>query len=169
MIVAFATDHGGWPLREAVLGVLQDLGCRALDFGTDRPEPCDYPPLARQVAEAIVAGRAERGILLCGSGVGMCVAANKVPGIRACVCHDSYSAHQGVEHDAMNVLCLGGRVIAAGLARELVRVFVQARFDGRPHHARRLEQLARLEKDVLAGTIGKTSSLGRLQTRGSQP
>ncbi len=157
MIVAFGTDHGGFPLREVVLKTLEESGCQVLDFGTDRPDPCDYPLYARRVAEALVQGQADRGILLCGSGVGMCVAANKVPGIRACVCHDPYSARQGVEHDAMNVLCLGARVIGPSLARVLVENFLSGRFDGAPHHQRRLRQIADLEKDVLTGTIGKAT------------
>ncbi len=155
MIVAFATDHGGFPLRAVVLQTCRDLSCQVLDFGTDRPEPCDYPEYARKVALAVVDGQAERGILLCGSGVGMCLAANKVPGVRACVCHDTYSARQGVEHDHMNVLCLGARVVGPGLARILVQTFLTARFDELPRHRRRLDQLAQLEKDVLAGRIGK--------------
>jgi ribose 5-phosphate isomerase B len=129
--------------------VLAELGARGddvVDVGTDAPEPrVDYPDKAREVGEAIRAGEAERGILVCGSGVGASVAANKLPGIRAGLCHDSYSAHQGVEHDDMNVLCLGSEVIGAELAAELVRAFLAAEFEGGERYVRRLEKVEEME------------------------
>lgn len=148
MIVAFGTDHGGFPLREAVLDAIAGEGHEALDFGTTSPEPVDYPDIVVPVVEAILGGRADRGVLLCGSGVGVCVVANKFPGIRACLCHDSYSARQGVEHDDVNVLCLGGRVIGPALAGELVRIFLRATFDGLERHRRRLEKLEQIERKL---------------------
>jgi ribose 5-phosphate isomerase B len=144
--VAVAFDHRGTKLRERVLADLAALGHETLDLGEDAPEPpVDYPDKAREVGEAIQAGEAERGILVCGSGVGASVAANKLPGIRAGLCHDTYSAHQGVEHDDMNVLCLGSEIIGAELAGELVRAFLAARFDGGERFRRRLDKIEALE------------------------
>lgn len=151
VVVAFGTDHAGLPLREPVLEAIRAAGHEVLDFGTDSPEPVDYPDIAEKVASAILQGRARRGVLLCGSGVGVTVVANKFPGIRACLCHDSYTARQGVEHDCMNVLCLGGRVIGPALARDLVRVFLAAEFDGLERHRRRLEKIAALEEKLRGG------------------
>jgi ribose 5-phosphate isomerase B len=146
MNVAVAADHAGSILIEPVLDEVRRLGHQALDLGThDCVTPDDYPDRAADVAAALVDGRAERGVLICGSGVGASVAANKVRGIRAALCHDTYSAHQGVEHDNMNVLCLGSRVIGAELALELVRAFLGANFTGEPRHKRRLEKIAVME------------------------
>jgi len=156
VIVAFGTDHGGFPIREAVLRAIRDTGHEPLDFGVQHPDPVDYPDIAEKVVDAVLGGRAERAILLCGSGVGMCVVANKFPGIRACVCHDPYSAGQGVRHDDMNVLCLGGRVIGAALAEELVRVFLAASFDRFERHRRRLEKIETIERRLL-GLDGRQS------------
>src|SRR5213076_1999713 len=142
MRVAVAYDHRGVKLRERLLEELAALGHEAVDLGTDKPEPrIDYPDKAREIGEAIRYGDAERAVFVCGSGVGASVAANKLAGIRAAVCHDIYSAHQGVEHDDMNVLCLGSEVIGAELAAELVRAFVSARFDGGERYVRRLEKI----------------------------
>ncbi len=145
MRVAVAADHAGWELKQHVLGFVRDLGHEASDLGTHSPDPVDYPDTAEAIGRAIVEGRAERGVLVCGSGVGAVVAANKMPGIRAGLCHDGYSAHQGVEHDDMNVLVMGGLVVGRELARELVRLFLEARFDGEERHRRRLDKIRALE------------------------
>ncbi|MGZ4257790.1 MAG: ribose 5-phosphate isomerase B [Gaiellaceae bacterium] len=152
MKVAVAFDHRGVKLREKVLAELGELGHEIVDLGTDRPEPrVDYPDKAREVAEAIHGGAAERGVFVCGSGVGASVAACKFAGIRAGLCHDTYSAHQGVEHDDMNVLCLGSEVIGPSLAAELVRAFLAARFDGGERYVRRLEKIAETEGENTYG------------------
>lgn len=146
MNIAIAADHAGYPLKARVIDIVRAAGHEALDLGTHSAEiAVDYPDLARAVGEAVQQGRAERGILLCGSGVGACVAANKMRGVRAGVCHDTYSAHQGVEHDDMNVLCLGARIIGPELAPELVRAFLGARFSGEERHVRRLEKVKAME------------------------
>jgi len=147
MKVALAFDHRGVKLRERVFEEVLQLGHEPVDLGTDRPEPrIDYPDKAREVGEAIREGRAERAVLICGSGVGASVAACKIAGIRAAICHDAYSAHQGVEHDDMNVLCLGSEVIGGELAADLVRVFLAASFDGGERYVRRLEKIEEMEK-----------------------
>jgi ribose 5-phosphate isomerase B len=152
MRVAVAFDHRGVKLRDRLLEDLVALGHDVVDLGTDRPEPrIDYPDKAREVGEAIRGGEAERAVLVCGSGVGASVAANKIPGIRAAVCHDTYSAHQGVEHDDMNVLCLGSEVVGAELAAELARVFLAARFDGGDRYVRRLEKIEEMERETTYG------------------
>jgi ribose 5-phosphate isomerase B len=144
--VAVAFDHRGAKLREDVSAAVAALGHEVLDLGVDAPEPrVDYPDKAREIGEAVLSGEAERGVLVCGSGVGASVAANKLPGIRAAVCHDAYSAHQGVEHDAMNVLCLGSEIVGAALARDLVRVFLKAQFDGGERYVKRLEKIEAME------------------------
>ena len=130
MRIALAADHAGFELKALMMERLTQDGHQVLDLGTDSTEPVDFPDYAQAVAEAIVSGKAERGILVCGSGVGACMAANKLRGIRAGLCHDTYSAHQGVEHDDMNVLCLGAQIIGPELALELVRTFLAARFSG---------------------------------------
>jgi ribose 5-phosphate isomerase B len=129
-----------------MVAYLNELGHEVLDTGTDSTQPVDYPDIAQAVGTALVQGRADRGILICGSGVGASVAANKLPGIRAGLCHDTYSAHQGVEHDDMNILVLGGLVIGLELARELVRVFLGGKFSGEERHRRRLEKVNALER-----------------------
>jgi len=147
MRVAVAFDHRGVKLRERVLEEVVRAGHEPVDLGTDAPEPrIDYPDKAREVGDAIRSGNAERAILVCGSGVGASVAATKIAGIRAAICHDTYSAHQGVEHDDMNVLCLGSEVIGAELAGELVRTFLGAKFDGGERYVRRLEKIEEMEK-----------------------
>jgi ribose 5-phosphate isomerase B len=152
MRVAVAFDHRGVKLRERLLEELATLGHEAVDLGTDQSEPrVDYPDKAREVAEAIRGGEAERALLVCGSGVGASIAANKVAGIRAAICHDSYSAHQGVEHDDMNVLCLGSEVVGAELAIELTRTFLAARFDGGERYVRRLEKIEEMERETTYG------------------
>ena len=147
MDVAVAFDHRGVKLRERVLDELAALGHDAVDLGTDTDaERVDYPDKARELGEAIQRGEAERGILVCGSGVGASIAACKLAGIRAAICHDVYSAHQGVEHDDMNVLCLGSEVVGAELAVDLVRAFLGASFDGGERYVRRLEKVRELER-----------------------
>ena len=145
--VAVAFDHRGVKLRERILEELAVLGHEVVDLGTETAERAiDYPDKAKDVAGAVRSGEAERAVLVCGSGVGASVAANKVPGIRAAVCHDTYSAHQGVEHDDMNVLCLGSEVVGPELAGELLRAFLTAQFDGGERYVRRLEQVQALER-----------------------
>jgi ribose 5-phosphate isomerase B len=149
MKVAVAFDHRGVKLRARVLEELQRLGHDPVDLGTDREEPrIDYPDKAREVGEAIRSGEAERGIFVCGSGVGASIAACKLPGIRAAICHDTYSAHQGVEHDDMNVLCIGSGVVGADLAAELVAAFLAAEFDGGERYVRRLEKIEAMEREA---------------------
>ena len=147
MRVAFAADHAGWPLRERVFAELRALGHEVVDVGSSQPVPGDdYPDAALAVARAIVDGRAERGVLACGSGVGACIAANKMRGIRACMCHDSFSARQGVEDDEMNVICLGARIIGDEVAAEVLRAFVGARFSNADRHRRRLDKVLEMER-----------------------
>ncbi len=147
MRVAVAFDHRGVKLRESLLEQLAGLGHEIVDLGTDTDAVrIDYPVKARELGEAILAGEAERGVLVCGSGVGASVAACKLRGIRAAICHDVYSAHQGVEHDDMNVLCLGSEVVGESLARELVAAFLKAQFNGGERYARRLKQIEDLER-----------------------
>ncbi len=151
MRVAVAFDHRGAKLRERVLQELALLGHDAVDLGvSDGAVRVDYPDKARELGEAVRSGEAERGVLVCGSGVGASVAASKLPGIRAAVCHDAYSAHQGVEHDDMNVLCLGSDVIGAELAADLVRIFLGARFGEGERYVRRLEKIEALERRTYA-------------------
>ena len=145
MRVVIGSDHAGFELKQEIIARLGELGHEALDIGTNGPEAVDYPDFAEAVALAVIDGKADRGVLLCGSGVGASVSANKIPGIRAAVCHDSYSARQGVEHDDMNVLVLGARIVASSLAKDLVRIFLAAEFTGEERHMRRLNKLKALE------------------------
>jgi ribose 5-phosphate isomerase B len=147
MRIAVGFDHRGVHLRETVLEAIAGLGHEVVDLGTDSPTPrIDYPDKAREVGEAIIGGEAERGVLVCGSGVGASVAACKLPGIRAAICHDVYSAHQGVEHDDMNVLSLGSEVIGPSLAADLIRAFLRAEFDGGERYVRRLQKIQDMER-----------------------
>ncbi len=149
MKVATAFDHRGVQLRDEVLATVAELGHEAVDLGTDTDAVrIDYPDKAREIGEAIRSGEAERGILVCGSGVGASIAACKISGIRAAICHDVYSAHQGVEHDDMNVICLGSEVIGPSLARDLVRTFLGARFDGGERYVKRLEKIEAMERGM---------------------
>jgi ribose 5-phosphate isomerase B len=149
MRIAVAFDHRGVRLREPVLETIGGLGHELVDLGTDSPTPrIDYPDKARDIGEAILAGDAERGVFVCGSGVGASVAACKLPGIRAAVCHDIYSAHQGVEHDNMNVLCLGSDVIGPSLTADLIRAFLAAEFNGGERYVRRLRKIEELERNA---------------------
>jgi RpiB/LacA/LacB family sugar-phosphate isomerase len=148
MRVCVGGDHAGFELKQELAAALRFDGHEVLDVGADsKDDSDDYPDFARAVGEAVRDGRSERGVLVCGSGVGASVAASKLRGIRAAVCHDTYSARQGVEHDDMNVLVLGARVIGAALARELVRAFLAARFSGEPRHIRRLAKVVALESE----------------------
>ena len=146
MRIAVGADHAGFPLKGLAVVQLQQLGHEVLDLGTDSEEPVDYPDFAQAVAEAVMRGEAERGLLLCGSGVGASVAANKVPGVRAAVCHDSFSARQGVEDDDMNVLCLGARVVGPQLALDVIRAWNGAVFSGAERHTRRLNKVKAIEE-----------------------
>ncbi len=148
MRVAFSADHGGADLKAELLARLADTGHELIDLGGDGSDPTDdYPDFARRLAYAIRDGEADRGILVCGSGIGASVAANKVRGVRAAIAHDTYSAHQGVEHDDMNILCLGGRVIGPEPALECVRAFLAATFSGAERHARRLAKVLAIEAE----------------------
>jgi ribose 5-phosphate isomerase B len=149
MRVAVAFDHRGVKLRERVLEDVQALGHELVDLGTDAAEPLvDYPDKAREIGDALRSGDAERAIFVCGSGVGAAIAACKLPGVRAAICHDTYSAHQGVEHDDMNVLCLGSGIVGPDLAGELVRAFLGAEFDGGERYRRRLEKIEAMESEA---------------------
>ena len=143
--IAIASDHAGFALKDEIAAQLRREGFSVLDLGTYTTDPVDYPDYARAIGKAIQEGEAERGILVCGSGVGASVAVNKMKGLRAGLCHDTYSAHQGVEHDDMNVLCLGARVIGTELANELVSAFLAARFTGEERHVRRLDKVKEME------------------------
>jgi ribose 5-phosphate isomerase B len=157
LTVAIGADHGGFTLKNELVSWLEET-CQVLNLGAHTFDPDDdYPDFAITVSEAVASGRADRGILVCGSGVGACIAANKVPGVRACLCHDTYSAHQGVDHDDMNILCLGSRVIGIELALELVKAFLNANFSGETRHCRRLEKVINIERQKMQSsrTIGK--------------
>ena len=157
MRVAVAFDHRGVKLRERVLREIDSLGGEIVDLGTDTDAVrVDYPDKARELGAAIADGRAERGVLVCGSGVGASVAACKLAGIRAAICHDVYSAHQGVEHDDMNVLCLGSEVVGAELAADLVKTFLQASFDGGERYVARLRKVEAMEKELKYGEVTTT-------------
>jgi len=144
--VALGGDHAGYPLKQRVAERFSGKVKKLIDCGTNSEESCDYPDFAIAVAREILEGRADRGVVICGSGVGVSVAANKIPGIRAAICHDTYSAHQGVEHDDMNVLCIGGRIIGSELAFEIVEAFLGARYTPGERHARRLAKVLEIEK-----------------------
>jgi ribose 5-phosphate isomerase B len=147
--VAVAFDHRGVKLRPRILQAVANLGHEVVDLGVDAVDPrVDYPDKAREIGESILGREAERGILICGSGVGAAVAACKLPGIRAAICHDMYSAHQGVEHDDMNVLCLGSEVIGAELATDLIQTFLAAQFVGEERYVRRLQKIEELERNI---------------------
>ena len=145
MRVAIGTDHGGFALKAEIVAEVRSLGHDIVDKGTDSAVAVDYPDFAEAVGLSVASGEAERGIVLCGSGVGASIAACKIPGVRAAVCHDTYSAHQGVEHDDMNVLTLGARIVGTELARELVRAFLGAKFSGEERHKRRLKKVLAIE------------------------
>ncbi len=152
MKIAIASDHAGYPLKAQLTSYLNNSGHDVLDLGVSSPDiPADYPDVAADVAQAILKGQADRGILLCGSGVGASIAANKFNGVYACVCHDTYSAHQGVEHDNMNVLVLGARVIGVNVAQELVDAFLNAHFSTEERHRRRFGKVQSFEEQARSG------------------
>ena len=147
MLIALGCDHAGYPLKKLMHVWLEKKGHKVLNLGVDTDAvPADYPDYARAVAEAVASGKAARGIVVCGSGVGACVAANKVPGARACMCHDTFSARQGVEDDDLNILCLGGRVIGSELAYVVVAAFLDAKFSGLDRHQRRKDKVLAIER-----------------------
>jgi ribose 5-phosphate isomerase B len=146
MIVACGFDHAGVPLRERLLAVIADTGHEVLDLGTDTTDPVDYPDKALEVGRAVVSGRADRGILVCGSGAGVSVAVGKIRGVYASTIHDTYTAHQGVEHDGMNVLCMGARIIGAALAAEIVEAFLRAEISDEERHVRRRAKVLDIER-----------------------
>lgn len=152
MRIAIGADHGGYLLKARVIQELEKLGHDATNMGVDTAAPADYPDYARKVADAVVSGRADRGIVICGSGVGACVAANKVRGIRAGLCHDTFSARQGVEDDDVNVLCMGQRVIGEELALDVVRSFLSARFSNAERHLRRKNKVLAIEREFAGET-----------------
>jgi ribose 5-phosphate isomerase B len=149
MRLALAADHAGFQMKDELVSHLTRKGHEVLDLGTNSPEAVDYPDAAEAVGLALREGRATRGIIVCGSGAGVSMAANKMPGIRASVCHDCYTAHQAVEHDDLNVLCLGARVVGMALASDIVDTFVAAEFSGEPRHARRLDKIHSIERRYL--------------------
>ena len=146
MRLALASDHAGYDLKQELAAFLDGTGHEVEDLGTHSREPVDYPDAGEAVGEALRSGRADRGIIVCGSGAGVSIAANKIPGVRAAVCHDTYTAHQAVEHDDLNVLCLGSRVIGGSLATEIVTAFLSARFSGEERHRRRLDKVLAIER-----------------------
>ncbi len=151
--IAIGGDHAGFSMKKGVVEQVRGLGIEVCDCGTFDEAPCDFPDIAEKVALQIIEGAADRGILVCGSGVGVSVAANKFPGIRASLCHDTYSAHQGVEHDDMNILCIGARVIGPALAGEIVDAFLRARYAPQPRHAARVAKISDIERRVLDGAF----------------
>ena len=152
MKIAIGADHGGFLLKTELSQWLQEKGYQIQDYGAKQfCDSDDYPDFATPVGKAVAQGKTQRGIIICGSGVGACVAANKIRGIRACICHDTYSARQGVEHDNINVLCLGARIVGISLTKELVSAFLEAAFSGEERHRRRLEKVIKLEMDYCEG------------------
>jgi len=151
MRVAVGFDHAGFPLKQIVLQAVRDAGDEPIDMGTNSADPVDFPDYSEKVGHAVRSGQAERGILVCGSGVGACIAANKMKGVYSSICHDTYSAAQGVRHDDMNVLCLGARVIGPELAKDLIKAFLEAHYIGNEaggeRLARRVEKIHKLEED----------------------
>ena len=151
MRIAVASDHAGYPVKKTVIDTIKNSGHEPVDLGTNSTESVDYVDFVEKLSQTIIEGDADRGVMLCGSGVGACIVANKIKGIYAAICHDTYSAHQGVEHDAMNVLCLGGRIIGPELVKELVPVFLNAHFigqeTGEERHARRVEKVRKIEQN----------------------
>ncbi len=165
MRIVAGADHRGYELKDTLAGALRADGHEVLDIGTNGPESVDYPDIALEVAREIQEGRAERGFIICGSGVGAAIAANKIAGIRAGICHDTYSAHQGVEHDDMNVLSMGSRVVGEDLALEIVKAFVKARFSGEERYRRRLAKVAEMEQGDFEAPIVVPSAQGRELTK----
>ena len=151
MRIACAFDHAGFPLKPIIMETLEAAGHEVVDLGTDSTDPVDYPDKARDAAEAVREGRAERAVIVCGSGAGIAVAACKFPGIRACTAHDTYTGHQAVEHDDVNVLCLGARVIGPSYAAEIIAAYARAEFSGEQRHMRRLQKIEAIEREFTGG------------------
>ncbi|MBW6465175.1 MAG: RpiB/LacA/LacB family sugar-phosphate isomerase [Brevefilum sp.] len=151
MKIAVAADHAGYPLKDTVIKAIQALGHTALDLGTDSTQSVDYPDYAEKAGLAIVRGEADRAVVICGSGVGACIAGNKIVGVYACLCHDTYSAAQGVEHDQMNMLCLGARIIGSELAIHIMQAFINAEPSDDARHLRRVKKIKAIEKRELQG------------------
>ncbi|MFC5452361.1 ribose 5-phosphate isomerase B [Paenibacillus aestuarii] len=152
MIVAIGCDHAGYALKAAVAAHLESIGCKVLDHGCYSPNAVDFPDIARLVCDSVRKGEAVRGIMVCGTGVGACIAANKIPGIRAAVCHDYHSAHQSVEHDDVNVMCIGAQIVGAWLAKDLISAFITATFSDEEQFRRRVGKLEQLEKEAQTKT-----------------
>lgn len=148
MRVAVACDHAGFPLKEAIIGAVRENGDEILDLGTNSVQPVDYPDIAQLAGQALQNGQADRAVIICGSGVGACISANKMKGVYACVCHDTYSAAQGVEHDDMNALCIGARIIGSELARVIVLAFLNATFSTEERHHRRVNKIRAIERSA---------------------
>ena len=148
MHIVVGSDHAGWPLKHSVVECIQSLGHDVRDVGSYDAQPVDFPDIARALAAAVTSGEASRGIMVCGTGVGACIAANKVSGIRAAVCHDVHSAHQCVEHDDVNVICLGAQIVGPWLANDLIAAYLEARFSGDADFVRRVEKLGRMDGSV---------------------
>ena len=155
MMIAIGSDHAGFPMKGRVLEVVRSLGHEVVDHGSHDPAPVDFPDIARRVCDAVRGGTAHRGIMVCGTGVGAAIAANKIPGIRAAVCHDIHSAHQSVEHDDVNVMCLGAQIVGSWLAEDLVRAYLAAEFSTQEDFRRRVRKLAELEKAAAAELTGR--------------
>ncbi len=147
MRIAVASDHAGFAIKDDVINIIQAAGHEILDLGTYSQEPVDYPDYAVKLGKAIIDKQADRGVLICGSGVGACIAANKIKGVYAGICHDTYSAHQGVEHDNMNVLCLGSRIVGIELVKEILKAYLNAKFDQEERFVRRFEKIRTIEKN----------------------
>ncbi len=147
MRIAVASDHAGFTIKDDVINIIQAAGHEVLDLGTYSQEPVDYPDFAVKMGKTIIDNQADRGVLICGSGVGACIAANKIKGIYAGICHDTYSAHQGVEHDNMNVLCLGSRIVGIELVKEILKAYLAARFDTEERFVRRFEKIQAIERN----------------------
>ena len=146
MKIAIGGDHAGFPLKAPVIAALEGWGHEVTDFGTHSPEPVDFPDIAQKVCDAVRKGQADRGVMVCGTGVGACIAANKIPGVRAALCHDVYSAHQCVEHDDVNVMCLGAQIVGDRLALDLIEAFLKAEFSTEEQFRRRVRKLHEMEK-----------------------
>jgi ribose 5-phosphate isomerase B len=150
MIIALGCDHAGFAMKQIVINHLESMGCRVIDHGCHSPDPVDFPDIARLVCDSVRKGEADRGLMVCGTGVGASIAANKIPGIRAAVCHDVHSAHQSVEHDDVNVMCIGAQIVGPWLARDLITAYLNARFSTEEHFRRRVAKLADLEREAAA-------------------
>ncbi len=152
MKIAIAADHAGFPLKAAVIDIVQSLGHTPIDLGTDSTESVDYPDIAVKAGRLVAVGEADRAVVICGSGVGACIVGNKIRGVYACLCHDVYSASQGVEHDQMNMLCLGARVIGLALAKRIVESFLKASPSDAPRHLRRVGKIRAIEESEMKGS-----------------